>query len=620
MSSAHQSQLVKDVLGLVNGEAVVIENGEAVVIENGEAVVIENGQPYIIGLNDTLVPIVNAQSLTIVNGVVTNTTDYLLNSLDIQNLSFLVTNKSLQNTRVENSNTVVDITQESILDFNKNAAQTQMLNSVSNADAKGLVDVNSYTNGEAVVIENGTLIIVNGEAVVIENGEAVVIENGEAVVIENGEAVVIENGEAVVIENATVIIENGEAVVIDNETGEHIPFRFSNNRTAVIVDQNEIGRGLSLLKSLNIITGLSIGNQFLMPGTLSNNNLDITYIAGIVTIKDPCPILTRKPFTNFGSTTQKETSLWVNVTTKVSRQLANGEKLLFTSGSITFNNITAYEPGTLNIPITTKSIPDGVIIADASVGAPTTRYENNMWITRIPVPFSSTSDIFISGGIISSNKEGFKKQNGGNTVVQGKFYSSTCTPFTDQWTYAIAAYQPIFDYPVIAGEGLVTSINGTYRAGTPTPFVNAPSNKTHLVNGGSGGGGNNYTGSTSSYETYTACAFNPLPAGCSSAVTRTSGLNQEEIQVVPSIREVQIMPNPVTNYIMLSFVPGRTGNSKLVLYTVDGRKAFETNFGNTEATVKYQKTVDVSKLVNGIYLLQLWNEGKVTTSKIMISR
>jgi hypothetical protein len=97
-------------------------------------------------------------------------------------------------------------------------------------------------------------------------------------------------------------------------------------------------------------------------------------------------------------------------------------------------------------------------------------------------------------------------------------------------------------------------------------------------------------------------------------------LSQEEIQGVPSAREVQIMPNPATNYIRLSFVPDRTGNSKLVLYTVDGRKAFETNFGNTEATVKYQKTVDISKLANGIYLLQLWNEGKVTTGKIMISR
>jgi len=260
-----------------------------------------------------------------------------------------------------------------------------------------------------------------------------------------------------------------------------------------------------------------------------------------------------------------------------------------------------------------------MIIADASVTAPTTHYDlvQKIWITKIPVPFSSTSDIFISGAIISSNDKGFKKLNGATTVVKGKFYSSTCTPFSDQWTYAIAAYQPIFGYTAIAGEGLVTSINGTYRAGTPTPFVNAPSTQTHLVNGGSGGGGNNYTGSSSSYENYTAC---PSPAPCPSAVSRTSSLSQEEIQGVPSAREVQIMPNPATNYIRLSFVPDRTGNSKLVLYTVDGRKAFETNFGNTEATVKYQKTVDISKLANGIYLLQLWNEGKVTTGKIMISR
>jgi hypothetical protein len=83
---------------------------------------------------------------------------------------------------------------------------------------------------------------------------------------------------------------------------------------------------------------------------------------------------------------------------------------------------------------------------------------------------------------------------------------------------------------------------------------------------------------------------------------------------------MQLIPNPASNYVTLSFVPDRTGNSKVVLYTFDGRKVFETNFGNTEAAVRYQKTVDVSKLVNGIYLLQLWNEGKVTTSKIIISR
>jgi hypothetical protein len=140
------------------------------------------------------------------------------------------------------------------------------------------------------------------------------------------------------------------------------------------------------------------------------------------------------------------------------------------------------------------------------------------------------------------------------------------------------------------------------------------------VNGGSGGGGNNYTGSTSSYETYTACAFNPLPAACSSAVTRVSGLSQEEVQVVPSAGEVQIMPNPVTNYIMLSFVPARTGNADIVLFNIDGRKVFEINNGICEADKRYVKDIDVSKLVSGVYVLQLRSADKITIKKIIIRR
>ena len=636
LQSSHQGQLVKDVLGLVNAEAVVIDNGEAVVIDNAEAVVIENGQSYVINPDSSLTPIVNAQSLQLEGCTIKGTTqicqidstgDYTLTNSDIQDLSFLATVKSLQDTRVVNSNTVVDITQESILDFNKNAAQTQMTNSLSEADAKGLVDVSSYTNGEAVVIDNAEAVVIeNGEAVVIDNAEAVVLENGEAVVIDNGEAVVIDNGEAVVIDNAeAVVIENGEAVVIDN-AGEHYTYRFSNDRTAVIVDVNEIGRGISQLKSLNIITGLSIGNHFLMPGTLTNNNLDITYVAGIVSIVDPCPILTRKPFTNFNSTTQKETTLWVNVTTKISRQLAHGDSLFFTAGNITFNNIEAYKFGTTgtSTPITTEPIPNGVIVANLPAGAaPKTRFENNRWITQIPVPYSSTSDIFISGAVIKSNSRGFKKLNGGNTVVQGKFYSNICN-FSDQWTYAMAAYQPPFDFTAITAEGKVASVNGAinginYRAGAPIPFVGTTGSQTpHLVSGGSGGGGSNYTGSTSSYENFSACPV--IPAACSSTVTRASGVNQEEVQVIPSAGEVQIMPNPATDYITLSFVPARTGSSDIVLFNIDGRKVFENNIGICEADKRYVKNIDVSKLVSGVYIVQLRSAGKTTVKKIIITR
>ncbi|HEV2831967.1 MAG TPA: MBG domain-containing protein, partial [Hanamia sp.] len=106
--------------------------------------------------------------------------------------------------------------------------------------------------------------IVNGQAVTIVNGQAVTIVNGQAVTIVNGQAVTIVNGQA-------VPIVNGQ------------------NKTAIIVDSNEIGKGISLYKSLNIITGLSVGNQFIIPAAFSNNNFDISYGLGKLTIL-PAPV------------------------------------------------------------------------------------------------------------------------------------------------------------------------------------------------------------------------------------------------------------------------------------------------------------------------------------------
>jgi hypothetical protein len=218
-----------------------------------------------------------------------------------------------------------------------------------------------------------------------------------------------------------------------------------------------------------------------------------------------------------------------------------------------------------------------------------------------------------------NSTNGFLKMNGNtNSIVKGAFYSNKT--FSDQWTYGIAAYQipianggPYVTYDMIKNDGNVISTNGSYKSGTPSPIVN------YLVQGASGGGGNNYTGSKGSYDNFTACPITTI----SSSNSLSSGNVSMETNVSTESsakQKMQLIPNPASNYITLSFVPDKTGNSKLVLYTFEGRKVLETNFGNTEAAVRYQKTVDVSKLVNGIYLAQLWNEGKVTTRKIIISR
>ena len=103
--------------------------------------------------------------------------------------------------------------------------------------------------------------------------------------------------------------------------------------------------------------------------------------------------------------------------------------------------------------------------------------------------YASTSDIFITGAIINSSNGFVKKNSQANSVVKGIFYSNK--NFSDQWAYAMAAYQTQFAYGDIDDAGAVASINGTYRAGTPTTIL------TRIVSGGTGNGGNNYTGSPS---------------------------------------------------------------------------------------------------------------------------
>ncbi|MBK5272875.1 MAG: T9SS type A sorting domain-containing protein, partial [Bacteroidia bacterium] len=258
------------------------------------------------------------------------------------------------------------------------------------------------------------------------------------------------------------------------------------------------------------------------------------------------------------------------------------------------------------------AIPDGKIIADNTVSSPVTSFDvsHNIWITKVPVGFGSTSDIFITGAIINSST-GFVKSNGNTSSdLNGIFYSNK--DYSDQWAYAIAAYQPQFDYSSIAGPGQVLSVKGNYSSGTPTTQIQ------NLVSGGSGGGGNNYSGSTSSYDNFSACKV-PGSSGVTSRVN-VSELSENIMKDVPDLGEILITPNPASDYINLSFVPVKTGNSKIVLYSIDGRKLFETDNGIIEKGKRYLKKIEVSKFITGIYLVQLWNEDNIISKKIIISR
>jgi len=205
------------------------------------------------------------------------------------------------------------------------------------------------------------------------------------------------------------------------------------------------------------------------------------------------------PFTNFNNTPNGvgvETSLWINIHTKIKTTdlQSNGDFIQINQAFITLNNV-ASTPSVNN-----THIPDGIIIADATVTAPVTYFAESIstWVTKVPVGYSS-SDIFISGGIINSST-GFSVSSGKSSVLSASWSSNKGANLSSSWFYGLSCYQPQFSYSDIGGTGLVASVGGTgVKAGTPIP------EQQYLVAGGSGGGGSNYTGSYSSTDNFVAC-------------------------------------------------------------------------------------------------------------------
>ena len=673
------SRAMLNAVSLSNGISKVYTNGNLVQMVNGNLVQMVNGNlgQQLPIVNGNLVQLVNGNLVQLVNGVwvpIANTQPVqLLNGNLVQfvnNEWVVISNGNL--VQLVNGNLVQMVNGNLVQMVNGNLVQ------IVNGNLVQIVNGNlvQLVNGQLIPVANGNLVqMVNGNLVQLVNGNLVQMVNAVQiplanVVIANGNLVQLVNSipQDVATNNTGVIIDAGDALnngyldvmssmnmitgltsgvqkLIpgalrnDNLLVTYSPGKVTINKAVISVKVNDITRpygeanpALTVIYS-GFVPGENLQNSdvtgthtvsttatqispvspptypiTLTIGTLVSSNYSFNLINGVFTIlNNPC-LLTRNPFTNFGSTSNPgtATSLWLNIEAKISGQLnANGKYLYYTGGSVSFSNITS-TPTITNMPI-----PNGKIIADNFVTVPFSSFDasSNTWITKVPVGYSSTSDIFISGVIINSSK-GFVKKNGANSIVKGIFYSNTA--YNDQWTYGIAAYQPQFDYSSISGEGKVISINGTYKAGTPLPQI------ANLVNGASGGGGNNFTGSTSSYDNFTSCtAVSSFAAG--KTAIAISG-DKKDLESLSLESAVQVIPNPASNFINISFTSSSRGGSSIALYTIDGKKVFETQKVICEAGKKYQQKIDVSKLVSGVYIIQLRSTDKTTIKKIIISR
>jgi hypothetical protein len=570
------AKAVLSAAALNSNTAKVEVNGSLVQMVNGSLVQMVNAPsgPMVPLLNGSLVQIVNGELSPVSNGSLVQLVNGSL--VQLVNGEFVpIANGSL-----------VQLVNGTVIKQISNGSLVQLVNGVETPIITNVTDITAIPNGSLVQLVNGSLVqMVNGSLVQLVNGSLVQLVNGSLVQLVNGSLVQLVNGSTLGLR--------------PNST----------NNTAVIIDETDVNaqqaNWLGAMFGINMITGLEAGTQWIVPGVLVNSNFDISYGIGKATIlNNPC-LITHTPDKNFGSSANPgtPTSLWMTLVTKVSGQLkAKGDYLLFKSGTVSFNSI-ASTPAVTDLPM-----PTGKIVAD-NVSVPFTKYDaaTNTWTTKVPIGFSSTSDIFVTGVIINSSTGFVKNNNNASSTVKGIFYSNKT--FKDQWAYATAAYQPQFTYASVADSGQVTSINGNYKAGTPTTQVS------HLVDGGSGGGGNNYTGNTNSYDKFTACSSANSPSA-----NRIDGFNQQENQDNLLKDEFHIMPNPASNYVTVSFGVSRTGNSTISLFTIDGKNISEINNGISQAGKNYQKKIDVSNLPGGVYIILLRSGEKISIQKLIISK
>jgi hypothetical protein len=339
-------------------------------------------------------------------------------------------------------------------------------------------------------------------------------------------------------------------------------------------------------------------------GSLLSGNYSFTFINGTLTITNNSCLLTHSEFKSFGNTPEQSVSLWVNVSTKVRGRLMNhGDYLLFKASTITLNKIA---PSTVNAPIY-----DGIIIADDGTQSPITKFDyvNNRWETKVPPGYNTTADVFLTAGIINSNT-GFIKINGNtSSTLRGIFVSNVS--FSDQWAYSIAAYSPQFTLQDVDGEGEVVSASADnpYKAGTPTTQI------ANLVPGGTGGGGNNYTGSNSSYDNFTACTVS------STSVSReliTSGTLTESNTPADAVTGIRMFPNPASGIVTVSYIPQIRGKSRIIISGIDGKKSIDMELGVMDPGQRYVNQFNISHLKNGVYLVQIINGNSVTSKKLVV--
>ncbi|HEV7330310.1 MAG TPA: S8 family serine peptidase [Flavisolibacter sp.] len=637
------------------GSAVVILNGQILPVINrsiGGAVVILNGVAYPVvnstRLSGGAVVILNGEEVPLVNSISPAT---------LTNMSMSATLNAIANARTMTAqpNKFIDVAANAFVQFNSNTSTSTLLNALAYVNARTLVDANKLANGEEVLVNR-----TGATAVTVLNGSGAYVNSSSLDKSSTVKTPVIYDQADLnsAVGNISTISMEGINMITGINSGEQyiIPATLFSPNFEITYDvgkvtikkaplnlkasnvTKEVGDLLNLNPSnFSIITGstkytekIAVANLTstgaeanatigTYPIQISNaigsygtdiGNYEIEYTSGNLQVVSSCPVIVHSRNNSFVNTETSQVSLWLNVQIKVRGQLTKeGDSIELRSGKLVLENIRYENQSELRVE-------RGVIIATKEVTAPVSHYDTRRraFVTRVPLGFSSTADIFITGAVVNS-KNGFTKSKNAGSVLSGVFRSNV--NFDGQWNYAMAAYSAAStsDYiqysQLAADESVVAMSSSSLKAGTPMPWIS------RITAGGTGNGGTNYTGSPSNYDNFSSC----VPASTSNRTYLTSVGAGEESGKTATVQEtsLQAFPNPARDHVTLSFLPPVTGNATIQVVGANGSRVVEIYRGMVEANRFYTRKIDTHQWTAGVYIIQVVLNDRIINRKLVIS-
>ncbi len=291
-------------LQFLNGQLRAIVNGQLLPIVNGQLRAMVNGQlRAIVNADLTLVngqlrAIVNGQLQALVNGqlraIVNGQLQPLVNG-DLQPVESVEQISNGQLRAIVNSQDIPIANGQ--LQAMVNGQLLALVNGQLMAIVNGQLTFAVVANGQLRALVNGQLQAIVNEGESIANGQLRAMVNGQLQPLVNA---VLANGQLrALVNNQELIIANGQLRALVNGQLQPLVNNFSvignanNANTVAIVDEDDInlqGGSLGGMFAVNMITGLNVGTQKLIPGAFVNDNFEVTYGLGDVVIT-PRPLV-----------------------------------------------------------------------------------------------------------------------------------------------------------------------------------------------------------------------------------------------------------------------------------------------------------------------------------------